>query len=133
MGTRNLEMSVRVACRFQKEADNTADARSNARKLTTPINQPKGISKEIVRTNGDTMDDGNSETIDPHKRDIRPKDVFNPSPNNTGVRNFAETGKDLQKAIDNQVPKDKGYATVKNLSQYLIETGGGGGTKPQGR
>jgi len=133
MGTLNLEMSIRVACRFQKEADNTADARSNARRLALPINQPKGISKEIARTNGETMDDGNSETIIPHKRDILPKDVFNPSPNSTGVRNFAETGKDLQKAIDTQVPRDKGYATVKNLSQYLIETGGGGGTKPQGR
>jgi hypothetical protein len=50
-----------------------------------------------------------------------------------GVRNFAETGKDLQKALDRQIPKDKGYDTVRNLSQYLIRTQGGGGTKPEGK
>jgi hypothetical protein len=40
-----------------------------------------------------------------------------------GVLNLAETGKDLSRALDRQVPKDKGYDEVSNLSQYLLLPG----------
>lgn len=126
---------LKVAARFQKQADQPPGARSKARKLTAPINPPKGIDKGIVKDNGAT-DNRHLEAEDtgkPDKRDITPKDVFNLTPNNAGVLNFAETGKDLQKAIDTQIPKDKGHDTVKNLSQYLIRTEGGGDTPPAGK
>lgn len=123
---------LRVAARFQRQADQPAGQRQKAKRLTAPINSPKGIAKGVKDEHGDTIATGD-ETVDPDRRDIRPKDVFNPTPNQMGVRNFAETGKDLQKALDRQVPKDKGYDTVNNLSQYLIRTDGGGGTKPQGK
>jgi hypothetical protein len=126
--------SVRVAARFQQKiADQPAGARSNARKLTTPINKPKGIDKEIVRDNAETIGPGHDDAIQPNKRDITPKDVFNLSPNAGGVLNLVQTGNDLSKAISKQVPKDKGYDTVNGLSQYLIRTDGGGGTPPVGK
>lgn len=121
-------LELKVAARFQA----AADPRQHARQLTNPINKTKGISKDIKDAQGEVMATG-EDTVDPHRKDIQPKDVFNPTPKHMGVLNFAETGKDLQKAIDSQVPKDKGYDTVYNLSQYLIRTDGGGGTKPQGK
>lgn len=101
--------------------------------MVTPINRPKGIDRALVKDHGSLMEEGHDDTVDPHRRDIRPQDVFSPKPNQIGVLNLAQTGKDLAQAIKTQIPKDKGYATVRNLSQYLIETGGGGGTKPMGQ
>lgn len=49
------------------------------------------------------------------------------------VLNFAETGEDQDKVLRTQVHKDKGWDTVKNLSQYLIRTEGGGDTPPAGK
>ena len=85
--------------------------------------------REIVKDNGDYMMD--HPTV--NRRDIQPSDVFNLTPNLAGVLNFYESGKDLQNAIDTKVPRDKGYDTVYNLSQYLIRTQGGGGNKPAGK
>lgn len=113
-------------------ADQPPGQRKKDKALVKPINPPKGIDRTIVKEHGQLMDEGHDDTVDPNKRDIQPADVFIPKPNQTGVLNLVETGKDLSNAIKNQIPKDKGYATVKNLSQYLIETGGGGGTKPVG-
>jgi hypothetical protein len=56
--------------------------------------------------------------------------VFHPKPDQVGVLNLVETGKDLSKAIRTLIPKDKGYNVVNDLSQYLIETQGGGGAAP---
>jgi len=123
-----------VAARFQQRvAEQPPGARQRARKNTTPVNKPKGITKDIVRENAEPMEPGHDDTVEAHRRDITPKDVFNLTPNNAGVLNVAETGKGLEKAIDKQIPKDKGFDTVKNLSQYLIRTEGGGGTKPVGK
>lgn len=119
-------LSLRVAARYQ-----AADSRSNAKHLTTPINPPKGISKDIVKDNATLM--GREDESDPARKDIRPKDVFNLSPNSGGVLNLAQTGKDLDKTLRTQIPKDKGYDTVSNLSQYLIRTEGGGGTPAVGK
>jgi hypothetical protein len=120
---------LRVAARFL-QADQPPGQRKKDKDLVQPVNKPKGIDRSILKEHGKPMEDGNDETVNPHRRDIRPEDVFTPKPDQTSVRNLAETGKDLAKVIEKQIPKDKGYATVKNLSQYLIETGGGGGTKP---
>lgn len=120
---------LRVAARFLT-ADQPAGQRKKVRNLVQPVNKAKGIDKSILKEHGKPMLDGHEDTVSPNRRDIRPEDVFIPKPNQTSVRNLAETGNDLHKVLENQVQKDKGYATVKNLSQYLIETGGGGGTKP---
>lgn len=125
-------LALRVAARFQRQADQAPGARSRARKLTQPINKPKGIDREIVKDNG-TLMGGHSDTVDADRRDITPKDVFTPTPNNTAVLNLAQTGHGLEKAIEKQVPKDKGYDNVKNLSQYLIRSEGGSGDGPQGK
>ncbi len=125
-------LALRVAARFLRLADQPAGARSRARQNTTPINKPKGIDRDIVRDNG-TLMGGHSDTVDADRRDITPKDVFNPTPNNTAVLNLAQTGHGLETAIEKQVPKDKGYDNVKNLSQYLIRTDGGSGDGPQGK
>ena len=124
-------LTLRVAARFQK-ADQAPGARQEAKKLTHPINKPKGIDKDIVKEHGQAMESATGETVEPDRRDIRPEDVFAGTPSQMGVRNLAETGNDLQKALDKQVPKDKGHATVNNLSQYLIHTEGGGGTESVG-
>jgi len=123
-------IALRVAARFQ--ANQAPGARQEAKKLTHPINKPKGIERSIVNEHGRGVEYHFEETTKPERRDIRPGDVFAGTPNQMSVRNFAETGKDLQKVLDKQVPKDKGYDTVRNLSQYLIRTEGGGGTKPVG-
>lgn len=125
-------ITLRVVARFQQRLANQS-AKSNARKLTYPINAPKGIDKGIVRDNATGVEPGHEDTVDPARRDITPKDVFNLSPSSGSVLNLVETGKDLSKALQKQIPKDKGWDTVKNLSQYLIRTDGGGGTLPVGK
>ena len=124
-------MARRVVARFL-QADQPPKARQEAVKHTHPINKPKGIDKDIVKEHARGVDH-RTDIIPPDRRDIRPEDVFAGTPAQMGVRNFAETGKDLQKVLDKQVPKDKGYDTVSNLSQYLIRTEGGGGTPPVGK
>ena len=121
----------RVVARFL-QADQPPKARQEAVKHTHPINKPRGIDKDIVKEHARGVDH-RDDIVDPDRRDIRPEDVFAGTPAQMGVRNFAETGRDLQKALDRQIPKDKGYDTVSNLSQYLIRTEGGGGTKPVGK
>ena len=96
------------------------------------INKPKGIDPDIVAEHARGVDH-REDQLKPDRRDIRPEDVFAGTPDQMGVRNFAETGRDLQKALDKQIPKDKGFDTVYNLSQYLIRTDGGGDTKPVGK
>lgn len=123
-------MARRIAMRFL--ADQAPGARSRARENTQPVNKPDGISRQIQRENGKTDPEANPDQVKPDRRDIRPKDVFTPTPNDTGVLNLAETGRDLQRAIKHTIPEDEGYDTVRNLSQYLIETEGGGGTEPVG-
>lgn len=115
----------RIVAAFQRLADQPPGARQQAKNNATPINKPKGIDKVVVKENGAQVAAG-EDTITPQKRDIQPKDVFPPTPNNTGVYSLAETGKDLSKAIK-QVKKDKGHDVVYNLSQYLIRTDGNGG------
>lgn len=122
------KLKRRVVARYLL-ANQPAGARKDTRELTHPINKPKGISKEVVSGHGEVNLD-HEDSIKPNKNDLTPQDVFSTSPNQMNVLSLAETGKDQSKAIRNQIPKDKGYATVKNLSQYLIETEGGGGTKP---
>ena len=133
-------ITVRVAARFQREADQPPKARGDARRVLKPINKPKGISHETVRDYVRTEDDYNGETVDPNKTDIQPKDVFQPKPRNMNVLDYATKGwpgtagdyTDMQHALKHEIPKDKGHATVKNLSQYLIRTDGGGDTPALG-
>ena len=134
-------LTTRVAARFRERlADQPPGARNDAKKKVKPINPPKGIGRETVKDYVTTEDDGNDETIAPVRTDIQPKDVFQPKPRHMNVLDYAKKGwpgkaddyKDMDHAINEQVPKDKGYDTVKNLSQYLIETHGGGGTKAVG-
>jgi len=130
---------VRVAARF-KQANQGPGARKDVKELVKPINKPKGMSKSTIRDYVKTYDD-RSEATDPDRRDLRPQDVFQPKPNNMNVLDLATKGwpgvsddyTDMEQAIRKQIPKDKGYATVKNLSQYLVETDGGGGTKAVGK
>jgi hypothetical protein len=122
---------LKVAARFQR----ASEVREDARDLTTPVNKPKGISREITKDYAES-EDVSSETVDPSKNDIQPEDVFKPVPKDVNVLNYVQEGwpgdssdyKDMEKVLEKQVPKDKGYETVSNLSQYLIETEGGGGT-----
>jgi hypothetical protein len=122
--------AVRVAARYAA----SVNPRQEAKRDVKPVNAPKGIDKGIVRENGkaDTDhlegDDGST----PARRDIRPEDVFLAKPKDTAVRSLVETGHDMEKVIEKQIPKDRGYDAVKNLSQYLIETEGGGGAKAVG-
>ena len=113
-------------------ADRDRGDRSNARKLSQPINKPKGIDRGVVKENA-TTDTSLEEAVSSNRRDIQPKDVFTTTPDKVGVLSLAQTGKDLSRALDTQVSKDKGHAAVSNLSQFLIETQGGGGAKPAGR
>jgi hypothetical protein len=124
-------VALRVAALFQKRADQPAGARQEAKKNTHPINKPKGIAKDIVDEHARGVENRN-DTVSPNRRDIRPEDVFAGTPSQMSVRNFAENGKDLSKALDKQIPKDKGHDAVSNRSQYLIRTEGGGGAKPAG-
>jgi hypothetical protein len=114
----NEVLILKIAARYIQA---NPSMRKEVRDLVKPVNTPKGISKDVAKEHGGLMDDGNDDTVDPNRRDIRPQDVFFPKPNQVGVRNLAETGKDLSKAIENKIPKDKGYGEVYNLNQYLIE------------
>lgn len=126
-------ISQRVAARYlEKRADQPPGQRKRVRQLTSPINKPKGIKRQVQREFGTTKEKG-EDTTKPDRRDLRPKDLFDPTPDNVGVKNLVETGKDLSEAIKNQTPKDKGYETVNQLSQYLIRTDGGGEGGPVGR
>lgn len=98
--------------------------RSKAKESVKPVNRLKGIDRPTVSDYAKSDEDPKS------KRDIRPQDVFFPKPDQVGMLNLAQTGKDMSKAIEKQIPKDKGYETVDQLSQYLIETKGGGNTPP---
>ena len=120
---------LRVAARFVR-ADQPPGMRKDVKDLTEPANRLKGIDRQLARDHGQLMDQGIEDTVKPQRRDIRPEDVFHPKPDQVGVLNLVETGKDLSKAIRTQIPKDKGYDVVHNLSQYLIETQGGGGAAP---
>ena len=119
-----------LADRYLRSAAAKND-RARARELTTPINGPRGIAKDIQHNNG-VADDSHEDASTPARRDILPSDVFNPTPNATGVLNLAQTGKDLSKALK-QVEHDQGYDAVSNLSQYLIRTDGGGSGSPAGK
>jgi len=133
-------VALRVAARFQRVADQPAGARKEIRDLVKPINKPKGISRETVKEYVSTSDD-REDSVSPDRRDIRPEDVFQPLPRNMNVLDYARKGwpgdsedyKDMDSALRKQVPKDKGWDTVKNLSQYLVRTDGGGGTDPVGK
>lgn len=131
---------VRVAARFQRQADQPPGARQEATKAIKPINKPKGMGRETVKEYVRTEDDYNAETIDPKRTDIQPKDVFVPKPRNMNVLDYVNKGwpgdaddyTDMTKAIKKQIPNDRGHETVYNLSQYLIRTQGGGGTPALG-
>lgn len=124
---KDITLILRVASRFL-QADQPPGMRKEVRDLVSPVNRPKGINRDVIKDHGKALDDGNDDTISPNRKDIRPKDVFIPKIDQVSVRNLAETGTGMEKVIRNKIPKDKGYDTVHNLSQYLIETGGG--TKP---
>jgi len=133
----NSILILRVAARFQREADQPLGARKETRYLVTPVNKPKGISKETVKNYIKTEDEM-PESMKADKRDLIPKDLFQPTPNNVNMINYVNKGwpgdsstyQDMEQALNKQVPKDKGYKTVSNLSQYLLQTEGGGGTDP---
>lgn len=115
-------LTLKVAARFQqKQAAQPQGQKRRTQKLVTPINPPHGISDELTKDYGDPQPSG-TESMDPHHRDLEPSDLFKPLPKFISVRNLVQTGKDLSHAISHQVPKDKGYHAVKNLSQYLIRT-----------
>jgi hypothetical protein len=131
-------MTLRVAARFQR-ADQASGARKETRELVDPINKPKGMSRETVKDYVQTKE--RSESVEPARNDIQPEDAFSPKPKNMNVLDYARKGwpgtssdyKDMDKTLRNQIPKDKGWDTVKNLSQYLVTTEGGGGTKAVGK
>lgn len=118
--------SVRVTAIAQRyvQANQPPGARQKARENTRPINLPRGIDRDVAKSQGATtlLED----SVKPQSRDILPKDVFSPTPDHNSVRNLVETGKDLSKPINKQIPRDKGYDVVRNLSQYLIRTEGTG-------
>jgi len=130
---------LRVAARFQRLADQPSGARRETKELVTPINKPKGFSRETVKDYAKT-EEVTPESLKPNRRDLRPQDVFKPLPKNVNVLDYVNKGwpgdstdyQDMGKAINKQIPKDKGYETVSDLSQYLIETQGGGDTPPVG-
>jgi hypothetical protein len=122
-------LTLRVAARFMR-AEQQPGMRKNVQELVSPINKPRGIDRGIVRDHGQLMEEGIDDTVKPNRRDIRPEDAFAGTPNQMGVLNLAETGKDLSKVLRTQIQKDKGYDVVRNLSQYLIRTEGGGGADP---
>lgn len=109
-------LAKKVACRFAAE-----NRRKNVRELTHPINKPKGVDPAIVREEG-KQDLSREESIKPKRTDIRPEDVFPGNPKWVAVQSLVSKPKGMEKAIEKQIPKDKGYDAVSNLSQYLIET-----------
>lgn len=122
-------LALRVAARFLR-AEQQPGQRKNVQEMVRPINKPRGIDRGIVKDHGQLMEEGIDETVKPNRRDIRPEDAFAGTPNQMGVLNLAETGRDLSKVLRTQIQKDKGYDVVRNLSQYLIRTEGGGGADP---
>ena len=98
------------------------------------------MGKETLKEYVTTEDDYNEETVAPAKTDIRPQDVFQPKPRNMNVLDYVNKGwpgeagdyKDMSVALNKDIPKDKGHATVNNLSQYLVHTDGGGDTPAVG-
>lgn len=110
-------LTIRVAARFQRQALHL-------------INKPRGIDRSITKNYGESKSEGEDITK-PAPTDVQPKDLFDPDPGSVGVLNLVETGRDLSRALDKQVPKDRGYETVNNLSQYLIRTEGGGEGGPE--
>lgn len=116
----------KVALRFVAE-----NRRKDVRELTHPINRPKGVDPSVVREQG-KQDLSLEESIAPKRTDIQPADVFPGNPKWVAVQSLVTKPKGMEKAIEKQIPKDKGYDAVSNLSQYLIETAGGGGAKPVG-
>ncbi len=123
--------TANVARRFYAAAQGLRD---EAKEDVKPVNRPKGVDQALVRDNGkqDTSHLGEEDTAIPARKDIRPQDVFIAKPKFVSVQTLVETGHGMENTIKNQIPKDKGYDAVKNLSQYLIETGGGGGAKAVG-
>ena len=113
-------------------ADQPPGERRRDQILTKPINTPHGIEKSIVQEHARGVNHRENQ-VTPNKRDIRPEDVFHGTPNQMNVRNLAETGKELDERTKKQIERDKGYDTVKNLSQFLIRTEGGGDTDPAGK
>lgn len=109
-------MISRLARRYLAES-----RRKRTEENTKPINKPKGIDPALVKENGKTTPPA-IKGITPKKTDIHPKDVFPTTPANSGVQNLVETGDDLSHALAKKVPKDEGYDSVSNLSQYLIST-----------
>lgn len=100
-------------------------ARQQAKNNALPINKAKGIDRTITNENAVSKEKGD-DVVKPDRRDIRPEDVFPDVPRHMGVLNLVQTGRDLSNALEKQVPKDKGYDVVRNLSQYLIRTEGNG-------
>lgn len=127
-------LALRVAARHQRLllADQPPGERKRDQDLTKPINKPHGIEKSIVDEHARGVYH-RDDVVKPDRRDIRPEDVFHGTPSQMNVRNLAETGKELDEKTKKQIQKDKGYDTVKNLSQYLIRTEGGGETEPAGK
>lgn len=126
-------LALRVVARFLAAGGRT-HRRQEAVTNTHPVNKPKGIERSIVQEHGRSVEHRFEDEAPGYTpRDIRPEDVFAGTPDQMGVRNFAETGRDLQHALDKQIPKDKGHDAVSNLSQYLIRTEGGGSGSPVGK
>jgi hypothetical protein len=114
-------LTLKVAARYQQiEAAQQQGQKRRTQKLVTPINPPRGINRGLTRDEGEPVP-SIDESVEPERRDLEPSDLFKPLPRHVSVRNLVETGKDLSKAVK-QIPRDKGYEAVKNLSQYLIRT-----------
>jgi hypothetical protein len=124
-------LTLRVAARFIR-ADQLPGQRRKVEDMILPINKPRGILRQIINDHGQRMDLGIDGLVPNNRKDIRPEDAFAGTPNQMGVLNLAETGNDLSKVLRTKIKKDKGYDVVRNLSQYLIRTEGGGGAKPVG-
>lgn len=118
-----------VAKWLQRKADQLPGQRKKVQEFTNPINPPKGISPELKKQQGVTLSEG-EDMVDSDRKDIKVKDVYYPSRNSLGVLNLAETDKGFSVS---QVKNDRGYDTVKTLSQYLIRTEGGGQGEPEGK
>jgi hypothetical protein len=122
-------ITARVVARYLL-AGQQPGQRQRIREMARPINKPEGVDLSVIEDEGRSKSEGD-DTTKPDKNDITPRDLFYPPlPKNTGVRNFAETGKDLSDTTG--IEKDKGYETVDSLSQYLIRTEGGGEGGPEG-
>lgn len=132
-------IAKRVAARF-KQAAQQSNIRKEVKDLVKPINKAKGMSSTTIKDYVKT-DLRRPDTVDPSSRDLRPQDVFQPKPRNMNVVDLVNKGwpgvsddyRDMETALRKQIPKDKGYATVSNLSQYLVETDGGGGSRAVGK